>query len=295
DPKSIIKRITKRTRVILATHMFGSPCFIDEIMKIAKKYSIYVIEDCAHSLGSEFKGRKNGSFGDAAFFSFESMKPLGTYGGGMIVINNLELANKIKHDISSYKTKNLAILPKIFITYLEKTIMPTFLSKPFLYFLSSKWKDKITFFYRVIQGHPNPQIKYTNIQAFLAIEKLKTLEQRNVKRREKIGLFDSLLNNNIKPQKIEKNGIPNYYFFVALLKDNPISIRKLLLKKGVDTGINDEITDDCATLLGQKDCPNAQYVFQHAIHLPLYEDLSDKNIKLIAQLLNGLCSQCKKY
>jgi perosamine synthetase len=62
DPNSIAERITKRTKVILATHLFGTPCQIDKILEIARRKSIFVIEDCAHSVGSEFRGRKNRFF-----------------------------------------------------------------------------------------------------------------------------------------------------------------------------------------------------------------------------------------
>ncbi len=285
DSHSIKKKITKRTKVILVTHMFGSPCRIDEIMKLAKKHSLYVIEDCAHSVGSEFKGEKTGSFGDAAFFSFEPMKMINTYGGGMIVTNNSNLFNKIQQTIIGYKTKNWSIIKKVVVTYLEDVFLPTFFSYPFLYFLASRWKKKMVFFYRLIQGHPNPKTKYTEIQAFLGIEKLKTLKKRIAKRRKQARLFSSLFNNFIKPQKIENNIVSNYYFFVVLLPGDITKKRKFLLKKGIDAGIHDEITDDCSALLNQN-CPNASYVFKHAIHLPLYENISKEKIKFLTKFLN---------
>ena len=73
DPDSVASRVTKRTKVILATHLFGLPCQIDKILEIGRERSIFVIEDCAHSAGSEFKGKKAGSFGDVSFFSFETI------------------------------------------------------------------------------------------------------------------------------------------------------------------------------------------------------------------------------
>ena len=289
DPDSIKKRITKRTKVILATHMFGSPCKLDKIVEIARKHSIFVIEDCAHSAGSEFGKRKTGSFGHAAFFSFEAIKPINTYGGGMVATNNSRLANKIRRSIKDYKKSNLGVMKKVVVANLENIFLPTIFSFPFLYFLASpKLKKKVALFYRFIQGHPSSHQGYTRLQAYLGIEKLKSLDERIEMRCKKARVLKSLLNKKIKPQKILANAFSNYYFFVALLPGgDTIKIRRLLLKKGIDAGIEDEITDNCGTLLGKKDCQNASKVFKSAIHLPLYECLSNSRIQHIAKILNS--------
>ncbi|MCK4295569.1 MAG: DegT/DnrJ/EryC1/StrS family aminotransferase [Candidatus Marinimicrobia bacterium] len=76
-------------KAIIPVHLFGQMCKMDEIMKIAKKYNLKVIEDSAQAIGSEYKGKKAGSYGDLATFSFFPTKNLGTYGdGGMIITSN---------------------------------------------------------------------------------------------------------------------------------------------------------------------------------------------------------------
>ena len=289
DPISIEKKITKRTKAILATHMFGSPCKIDKIMETARKHSIFVIEDCAHSAGAEFQGGKTGSFGHAAFFSFEAIKPINTYGGGMIVANDPELTNKIRRIIKDYKKSDLSVIKKVIVANLENIFLPTIFSFPFLYFLASpKLKKRVALFYRFIQGHPSSHQGYTQLQAYWGIEKLKNLDKRIGIRQKKASILKSLLNNDIKPQKILASAIPNYYFFVALLPGrNTIKIRKQLLKRGIDAGIYDEITDNCGAILSEKSCPNATKVFKSAIHLPLYESLSNNQIQKIANTLNS--------
>jgi len=291
DPSSIEKKITKRTKVILATHMFGSPCCIEKIMELAQKHSIFVIEDCAHSAGTEFQGRKTGSFGHAAFFSFEAIKPINTYGGGMVATNDLKLANKIRQSVKDYKKSNLSVIKKMIVANLENVFLPTIFSFPFLYLLASpKLKKKITSFYRFIQGHPSSHQGYTELQAYLGIEKLKTLDRRIKIRRKKSSILKSLLNNNIKPQKILTKASTNYYFFVASLPSGGdiIKIRKQLLKRGIDAGVYEEITDNCGLRLGKRDCHNTIKVFKSAIHLPLYESLSRDQIRYIAEVVS-LC------
>lgn len=97
DPELIEEKITKKTKGIIAVHLYGQPCEIDKILKIAKKYNLFVIEDCAQAHGASFKGKKVGGFGDVGCFSFFPAKNLGCYGdGGMVVTDNKRVAGKIK-------------------------------------------------------------------------------------------------------------------------------------------------------------------------------------------------------
>jgi len=93
DPSKIEKAITKRTKAILAVDVFGHPADWDKIMKIAKKYKLKVIEDSAEALGSKYKGKKCGSFGDAAIFAFYPNKQITTGEGGMVLTNDKKIAN----------------------------------------------------------------------------------------------------------------------------------------------------------------------------------------------------------
>jgi dTDP-4-amino-4,6-dideoxygalactose transaminase len=87
------KRITPRTKAIIAVHLYGHPCNMDELSNIAKEYNLYIIEDCAQAHGAKYKERKIGGIGDIATFSFYPGKNLGAYGdGGAITTNNRELA-----------------------------------------------------------------------------------------------------------------------------------------------------------------------------------------------------------
>lgn len=82
DVKKIRENITSRTRAIIPTHLCGFVCEMDEILDISNKYNIAVIEDCAQSLGAEYKNKKAGSWGDAAYFTFGITKNFTTLGGG---------------------------------------------------------------------------------------------------------------------------------------------------------------------------------------------------------------------
>ena len=96
DPKKIEKCITKKTKVIIVVHLFGMPANMDEIIKIANKHKLIVIEDAACGLGSFYKKTHVGNFGVTGCFSFHPRKSLTTGEGGMITTNDESLAKKIR-------------------------------------------------------------------------------------------------------------------------------------------------------------------------------------------------------
>ena len=97
DVNRIEAKITRRTKAILPVHLFGLCCEMDRIQKIAKKHSLFVVEDAAQALGSAYRGKKAGAMGDAGCFSFYPTKNLGGAGdGGMVVTNSRVLADKIR-------------------------------------------------------------------------------------------------------------------------------------------------------------------------------------------------------
>lgn len=91
DPARIEAAITSKTKAIMPVHLYGNVCEMDEIMAIARKHNLFVIEDAAEALGSEYKGRKAGSIGDLGVFSFHGTKTMTTGEGGMLVTNNADL------------------------------------------------------------------------------------------------------------------------------------------------------------------------------------------------------------
>lgn len=97
DPCELERRVTSRTRAIIAVHLYGLAADMDPIVAFAKSRNLPIIEDCAQAIGGVYKGRRVGCFGDAACFSFYPTKNLGAYGdAGMIVSNSAELAARLR-------------------------------------------------------------------------------------------------------------------------------------------------------------------------------------------------------
>jgi perosamine synthetase len=97
DPKDIEKKITEKTKAILVVDLYGHVADMKPILKIAKKYDLKVIEDAAEAVGSEYYGKKAGSFGDVSVFSFHGSKTMVTGEGGILLTNNKKIIEKARY------------------------------------------------------------------------------------------------------------------------------------------------------------------------------------------------------
>jgi perosamine synthetase len=274
SPDDIQKKVSSKTRVIIATHIFGSPCDIVRICEIAKDHNILVIEDCAHSAGAILDGRQTGSFGDAAIFSFENIKPINTYGGGMVVAKDKSLLKGLETNASS----NAKLIQKAFAGLVENTLLQSPLSFLPLYLMSTRMRPIIINIYRTLQRSTNKKT-YSGLQAWLGLKRLLTINYRIRKRRRLAALYGLML----KIPAQQHLGSTNHYFFVALYKGDTMRLKRYLAWHQVDIGVLDEITDDCS----RGSCRNSQYVFQHAIQLPLHEAMTTRDVKKICTLINS--------
>lgn len=97
SPKDIEQKITPKTKAIMAVHLYGHPCDMDEIIKIAHKHNLLVIEDCAEAIGTRYKGKHVGTFGDVGTFSFFGNKTITCGEGGMVVTNDSTIYDRLVH------------------------------------------------------------------------------------------------------------------------------------------------------------------------------------------------------
>ncbi len=97
DPKDVEKKITEKTKVIIVQHTFGIPSSMNELLAVAKKYKIILIEDCAHIIGGMYANKKLGTLGDMAFFSFGRDKALSSVWGGVAITNNKTYGEKLRN------------------------------------------------------------------------------------------------------------------------------------------------------------------------------------------------------
>ncbi|MDA9909971.1 DegT/DnrJ/EryC1/StrS family aminotransferase, partial [Gammaproteobacteria bacterium] len=193
--------ITNNTKLIVAQHSFGNPCNIQPIIDLAKSKNIWVLEDCALTLGSKYNGKIVGNFGDAALFSTDHTKPINTFSGGMIYTNNIELATKLRKSQSNCEelpeSKQIAIFNRILIE--KKLCNPKNLGK--IDFTSKIESLKIKLF-----AHASPYLSDENgtkltsnypypakMPTFLAVLGLYEIARWNQDRQLRISLLHEIL------------------------------------------------------------------------------------------------------
>lgn len=280
DPVEIERKITLKTRCIIATHIAGQPCDIDKILQIAKEHNLYVIEDCAEACGSEYKGRKVGSFGDISYYSFHVSKNLTCLGGGMVTANDEKIFNRILELASEEPLKSRFGLFRnvfyAFVTYLfTRPIIFTFSAYPLIvlsHLIDVDWidrmfKEDISSSFAISQKRIT---RMTNLQASVGIEQLHRLEEMNSQRiRNAMILHDTLKDcKNVSMQKILP-GIKNTYLYFYAQVPN----RKKVCKRLAMCRIDSKEDGLCV-------CPKLDIFKETKDNYPVTEQLVSSNIVL---------------
>ena len=262
DPNEIEKKITDKTKAILVVHMAGFPCKMDDIMAIAKKHNLKVIEDACHGPLSEYKGKKLGTIGDCAAFSFFSNKNISTGEGGMFISNNKEMADKAR--------------------LLRSHGMTT---------MSYQRAGGHATAYDIVELGYN--FRLDDIHAAIAIEQLKKLpgdlEQRIVVRKRYVELL-SKVENVIIPFADNIEFTSNYIMPIVITKgtvEDRDAIRNKIHEAGVQTSVHYpaihrfSIYKEYGAVL-----PQTEYVTDHEITLPMYAALTMEDVEYIVKVVD---------
>lgn len=298
DPNDVIKKITKKTKVVIVQHTFGIPGQIDKLLEIAKKYKLIVIEDCAHSLGATFKGQKIGTFGDAAFFSFGRDKVISSVWGGLAIINS-------KYNIQNIRLKEFQkkldyptyfwILQQILHPILFYLILPIYnldIGKLLLFIFQHLQLLSFPVYPEEKQGKQpvNFPKKYPNALAQLLLNQLSKLEQFNESRRETVSRYHQELINNKKFKfPLEQAGA--IYLRLPILAANRDQILARAKENGILLGNWYHNVIDPTGVDYQKinyksgSCPKAELVARSIINLPT-TNLTQGEKLLVVNVLN---------
>jgi perosamine synthetase len=276
DIKAIEKAITPKTKAIIPVHYGGQPCDMDEILEIAKRYNLYVIEDAAHCLPSWYKGRKIGTIGDITCFSFYATKTVTTGEGGMVTTENDEWAEMIRtlrlHGISKDPWKR--------------------------YSMEGSW------YYEVVEA--GYKYNTTDIQAGIGLAQLRKVEWM-WERREYIANrynsafkeVDAIITPYIKPDRIS-----SYHLYVIKLNLETLTISRdrfieELKKRGINTSVHfiplHRHPFYAKSFEYKKEAfPNAEWVYERIISLPIYPSMTDAEIDYVIENVREICKTYKK-
>lgn len=262
DVSKIESLITAKTKVIIPVHFSGIPCDMDEIHALAKKYSLKVIEDAAHALPSEYKGRKVGGVSDITCFSFYATKTLATGEGGMATTNNEEYAASMK------KNRLHGISKDAWNRYSEK----------------GHW------YYEVVDN--GYKYNMTDVAASLGLIQLKRLDEMNSKRakiakRYNEGFKD---NANIKSLEFDLNRKSSWHLYVIKVDDRDELMTKLK-ENGIGTSLHFIPVHHHpyykSTYKYNKDnYPVANKAFAKSISLPIFPDMTVEEVDHIIDFIN---------
>lgn len=275
DPSQIEEKITDKTKAIVCVHLFGNACKMDEINDIAKRHNLYVVEDAAQAINSQYKGKNVGNLGDAACFSFFPTKNLGCFGdGGMITTNDDDLATIIRalkvHGSGENGMKAYAILNDEEVEVVEQNSGDNTVYNPLKY-------------YNYLIGHNS---RLDEIQAAILRIKLKHLDEYTENRRSISHGYIEALKDTSLVMPTETEGGKHVFHLFILQSENREEIESKLKEKGIATGTYYKVPmhlQKAFNDLGYKkgDFPNAEYLSERTFAIPLFPEMNDEEREYI--------------
>jgi dTDP-4-amino-4,6-dideoxygalactose transaminase len=280
---------------VVPTHLYGLPCDMERIVAVARRHGLKVIEDCAHALGAAWRGRPVGTLGDAGFFSFQLLKPLNTYGGGMAVTNDAVIAARVAAAVAAERlpreadvlrrlqvgrVQRIAISPRVFSASLFPVMWAAswVIATPDVYL----W-EKI----RALDPLPAPyRERYANVQAALGLEGLAHLDAWTDATIEHARLLgDALAGTDIETPRVPSCARHVFYQYAIYAKERDAVVRGCL-RRGID--VESLHVDVCTRLPlfgnGHAPTPGAERSAE-AIQLPVYASLKPDHLDRIASVL----------
>lgn len=265
DYRDLEKRVTKRTKAIIAVHYSGGTGNLDKIYEFAQKHNLRVIEDAAHAFGSLHNGEKVGSFGDIACFSFDGIKNITSGEGGCIVTSDKAILNHIR-DARLLGIENDT----------EKRFSGL-----------RSWEFDVK-----IQGW---RYHMSNIMAAIGSVQLKRFQEFADKRQALCKQYDQLLKGNKNLTSLVRDYnvvVPHIYVVRLNVKINRSEIQDKLLEYGIQTGIH-YMPNHLLSLYKQSEnflLPVTEKVFPTLLTLPLHPELSSEDISYICEKLSLITS-----
>jgi perosamine synthetase len=257
DPDDIKKKISSKTKAVMVVHLYGHPCDMGDIMNIAKSNDLFVIEDCAEAIGSFYKDRHVGGFGNVSTFSFYGNKTITTGEGGMVVTNDDTLYERVVH----FKGQGLA-------KYREY------------------WHDVVGYNYRM-----------TNICAAIGLAQLENVEDVLKRKRMIAYWYKTKTTGLPVTFHDETGDVIHSYWMCSILVNNPDdrdSLRVYLGNAGIETRpLFYPIHTMPMFSARYQQHSVAENLGRRGINLPSWADLEEKDVDYIINEIKSFYNNCK--
>lgn len=259
DETLLEDKITPKTKAIIAVHLYGCPCNMDMIMEIAKKHNLYVIEDCAEAIGTMYKGKKVGSFGDVGCFSFFGNKTITCGEGGMVMSNNKDLVDRM----ADLKSQGVS-----------KT--------------REYWHEMVAYNYRM-----------TNIQAAIGLAQLEQVDEIIEKKRQIAAWYmDYLKDLPLVFLNTTNDSDFNTYWMCSIKvenKDTRVALRNYMKEMGIETRPSFPAVHKMPMFVDicKEDFEVANYIGDTGMNIPSYPDLTEGDVKNICGVIRDFFNKTR--
>lgn len=264
DVSRIEAKITEKTKAIMPVHIYGHPVDMDAVFKIAKRHNLFIIEDFAEAIGSEYKGRRCGGFGDISCVSFYANKAITTGEGGMCLTDDSSIAERLK------RLRNLAFVPE----------------KRFIHY-------ELGFNFRI-----------TNIQAAIGLAQVERIEEHVKRKivigKRYTMILKELEEKELIRLPVEKEWAKNTYWMYGIVLNSSSgfdaeSAMKMLSEKGIQTRpffypMHLQPAFEVYPWSKRESLPVSEYLYKYGFYLPSGLTLTEKQILKIAGYVKELLS-----
>ena len=277
DPAEVEKKITDKTKAIIPVHIYGQCADMDALNSIAKAHRLKVVEDCAQAAGATNKGRKAGSMGDVGCVSFFPTKNLGCAGDGGIIITNDE---SIYRQCKAFRAHGSG-LDGLYTYGIQNGIEVS--------------EDTVDFngnlpkYFNFVTGFNS---RLDALQAAILSVKLPYLDGWNERRRQIAKQYDERITNPLLKKPIVSTDNSHIYYVYAITTDKRDELREYLKQNEIASGVYFPVPFHLQVVykgLGYKkgDMPNAEFVADHSMVLPMFPELTQEEIDKIIKTVNG--------
>jgi perosamine synthetase len=296
DPDSVERLITDKTRAVVPTHLYGLPCDMDRILDIASRHNLIVLEDCAHALGATYKGRAVGTFGTGALFSFQTLKPLNCYGGGMALVQDAGVAAKVRQIVdalpwpSEKRVRDRLLTGRLQRIFVKPWVFSISLF-PVLWISALIDANPDVFLWEKIRSlRPLPDQyteRFPNVQAAIGLEALKHLDGWTAQVQANAKYMDGVLGRlaGIHVPQVPPDRTHVYYQYCVYGPDGPKRDELVVrcVRRGIDIEtLHVDVPPDMELFEGATAEADGARRAAQAMQIPIYAGLTRDQIERVA-------------
>lgn len=276
DPADIKKKVTEKTKAIIPVHLYGQCADMDTINMIAKEHDLRVIEDCAQAVGATYKGKKAGSLGNVGCVSFFPTKNLGCAGDGGIIVTDDE---SIYRQCRAFRAHGSG-LDGLYTFGVQNGVE--------VFEDTMDFNGNLPKYFNFVTGYNS---RLDALQAAILSVKLPYLDGWNERRKEIAKQYDERITNPAIKKPIVSDDNTHIYYVYAIATEKRDELRNYLKENDITSGVYFPVPFHLQVVykeLGYKkgDMPNAEFVADHSMVLPMFPELTQEEIDKVIETVN---------